>query len=84
MRLLRIRPLHLLLICCTLLTSFPAATPAQADAADAWWDEAWPYRVPVTVGGGGIAQVAIDFTVAFDALGLNGALLDLRSLRVVP
>ncbi len=78
------RPLHLFLVCCILLASFPAATPAQADAADAWWDEAWPYRLPVTVGGSGVAQVSVDFTAASEALGLNGALLDLRSLRVVP
>jgi hypothetical protein len=64
--------------------------PAQAEAvavdsaADAWWDVAWPYRIPVTVAGNGVAEVTIDFTSAFDALGLNGALLDLRSVRVVP
>jgi hypothetical protein len=59
-------------------------TPARADAADAWWDEAWPYRIPVTVSGGGVAQVSIDFSAAFNTLGLPGALLDIRSLRVVP
>ena len=55
-----------------------------ADAADDWWDDAWPYRIPVTVSGSGVAQVSIDFTTAFKTLGLNGALLDVRSLRVVP
>ncbi|GAB4451301.1 MAG: hypothetical protein Kow0031_33880 [Anaerolineae bacterium] len=57
---------------------------SRADAADEWWDEAWPYRIPVTVSGSGVAQVSINFTSAFAALGLNGALLDVRSLRVVP
>lgn len=55
-----------------------------SDPNDAWWDEAWPYRIPVTVTGAGVVQVTIDFSETFDALGLNGALLDLRSLRVVP
>jgi hypothetical protein len=59
-------------------------TPARADPADAWWDEAWPYRIPVTVSGGGVAQVSIDFSAAFSTLGLPGALLDVRSLRLVP
>ena len=57
---------------------------APTDPADAWWNEGWPYRIPVTVSGEGIAQVAIDFTAAFNNLGLNQALLDLRSVRVVP
>ncbi len=57
--------------------------PAQADAADAWWDDAWPYRIPVTVSGTGVVEVAIDFTAAFNTLGLNHALLDARSIRVV-
>ena len=61
------------------------AAPARADAGDAWWDEGWPYRIPVAVGGSvGIAEVSIDFTAALAALGLNDGLLDVRSLRVVP
>ncbi len=68
----------------SLLILFVVSMPAQADAADAWWDDAWPYRIPVTVSGSGVAQVSIDFTAAFNTLGLNGALLDVRSLRVVP
>jgi hypothetical protein len=44
-------------------------------AQDEWWDEAWPYRVPVTVSGSGTVQAGIDFTSTFSALGLNGALL---------
>ncbi len=67
-----------------LLIVFVVSVPAQADAADAWWDDAWPYRIPVATSGSGVAQVAIDFTAAFNALGLNGARLDVRSLRVVP
>jgi hypothetical protein len=58
--------------------------PGQAAAADLWWNDAWPYRLPVTVSGSGVAQVSIDFTASFTSLGLNNALLDLRSIRVVP
>jgi len=61
----------------------PHVPPARADAADAWWNEAWPYRIPVTASGAGVAEVAINFTEAFAALGLNHALLDIHSIRVV-
>jgi hypothetical protein len=70
-----------------LLGALLGVAPSRAaltDAADAWWDEAWPYRLPVTVSGSGVAQAEIDFSTVFDGLGLNHALLDLRSIRVVP
>lgn len=51
---------------------------------DVWWDEGWPYRIPVSASGSGVAQVSPDFTQAFDQLGLNGGLLDVRSIRIVP
>ncbi len=57
---------------------------SYANAADGWWDEGWPYRVPVTISGTGVAQANINFTAAFANLGLNEAVLDVRSLRVVP
>lgn len=63
---------------------FSSPPSLQADAADAWWDDAWPYRIPVAISGSGVVQVTVDFTAAFSTLGLNAALLDLRSLRVVP
>jgi hypothetical protein len=83
MKCARFSSLFLLLV---YLLFHPVLPPllTQADAADEWWDDAWPYRIPVTVSGSGVAQVSIDFTTAFNTLGLNGALLDVRSLRVVP
>lgn len=56
----------------------------EADANDVWWNEGWPYRIPVSVSGTGIVQVSVDFTAAFNTLGLNGALIDIRSVRVIP
>jgi hypothetical protein len=63
----------------------PNPTPAAPGlSADAWWDNAWPYRVPLTVSGSGVAQAPLNFSSLFASLGLNHALLDLRSVRVVP
>jgi hypothetical protein len=73
-----------LILALTLVGVRPAPTPAQADAADAWWNAGWPYRLPVTVSGSGVASASVNFTTQFAALGLNHALLDLRSIRVVP
>ncbi len=60
------------------------ATFSHANEADQWWNEAWPYRIPVNVTGNGVGQVSINFTKVFEALGLNGGLLDIRSIRVLP
>jgi hypothetical protein len=69
----------------TLVGLRPAPMPVRADAADTWWDTGWPYRLRVdATGGTGVASVSLNFTTQFAALGLNHALLDLRSLRVVP
>ena len=80
----RFRVFILLAVLCSLISPYPSPAPLHADAADVWWDVAWPYRIPVTVSGSGTAQVSINFTTTFDALGLNAALFDVRSLRVVP
>ena len=48
-----------------------------------WWDAGFPYRIPLSVPGEGIASVSVDFTTALNNLGLNGALLDVRSIRVI-
>jgi hypothetical protein len=71
----------------TLLALASPSGPARAkgvSASDDWWDEAWPYRQRVEVSGEGIAEADIDFGSMLGVLGLNHALLDLRSVRVVP
>ncbi len=74
-----------LLLSVTLLPSPTRADVSRpADASDAWWSEGWPYRIRVDVGGSGIASASINFTTQLNTLGLNHALLDLRSVRVVP
>ena len=67
-----------------LLADGPQPAAGHAAAGEDWWDEGWPYRIPVTVSGSGVVAAAVDFSAALDQLGLNHGLLDLRSLRVVP
>lgn len=62
----------------------PEIRNVQAISFDDWWDENWSYRVPVTVNGSGTAAVKINFSNEFEALGRINALLDVRSIRVVP
>jgi hypothetical protein len=56
----------------------------HAAANDPWWDNDWPYRVPVVVNHKGPVAVNLNFSQLFNNLGLNQALLDLRSIRVIP
>jgi len=67
-----------------LSTGIQAQVARPADAGDTWWNASWPYRLRVDVSGSGVASASIGFTTQFNALGLNYALLDLRSVRVVP
>jgi hypothetical protein len=44
--------------------------------AGGWWDPAWPYRIPLTVTGGGAgipAEIAVDFRAELDAVGVSTA-----------
>ena len=79
-------PLFLLLLLQAALRLAPAqAAPTYVDTPeDAWWEDGWPYRIRVEAAGSGIVEAGIDFPTAFQTLGLNHALLDLRSIRVVP
>ena len=92
---MKFKSIHIILLITLLNLIFPlfASAPLQAteaqdvahfDANDTWWDGAWPYRIPITVSGTGVAEVSVNFTSAFNTLGLNHALLDVRSIRVVP
>lgn len=56
----------------------------DAAANDLWWHDDWPYRVKVNLTGSGTAKAQINFTQLFSQLGLNAAVLDPDSLRVVP
>lgn len=56
----------------------------DAEPANAWWDDEWPYRVAVQVSEPGPASVHLDFSELFSALGLADAVLDIRSIRIVP
>ncbi len=61
------------------------ATPTSPGATqDTWWDSDWPYRLRVEAFGTSIVEAQINFATALDDLGLNHALLDLRSIRIVP
>ena len=56
---------------------------SSATAQDTWWDDSWPYRIPVSASGAGIVEATVDFGPVLNELGLNQGLLDLRSIRVV-
>ncbi len=57
---------------------------ARSAQAQDWWDAAYPFRVPVSVAGSGVAEVSVDFGALLTTLGTQNALLDVRSIRVVP
>lgn len=63
---------------------FSTSHPVRAETGDEWWNQDWPYRVGVTVDSSSIVAAQLDFSQLFDDLGLVDALLDVRSIRVVP
>lgn len=74
------------------ITGTAGILPAPAAGSTMrWWHSGWSYRIAAGVDTAALpagvreatAAVPIDFTAAFAALGLNGALLDPRSLRVI-
>ncbi|MDY6867142.1 MAG: DUF4091 domain-containing protein [Chloroflexota bacterium] len=78
----------LILLVISLTIIFGSLLPLEVHGVsfdpDAWWDEDWPYRLRVMVDGDGVASVSVDFSQEFSNLGLGDALLDVRSIRVVP
>ncbi|MBN1486367.1 MAG: hypothetical protein JW981_01920, partial [Anaerolineae bacterium] len=76
--------LVMLLVLGLLASSLTNYKAGYAKAGDEWWDESWPYRIPVTVSGSGVAEVTIDFNAALAQVGRDSALLDLRSVRIIP
>ncbi|MHA1280067.1 MAG: hypothetical protein ACTSQ8_22975 [Candidatus Helarchaeota archaeon] len=53
MKLQRIIRLSVSMIIITSIFTPSGVFSVQADAPDVWWDEDWPYRVPLTIEGGG-------------------------------
>ena len=74
---------------CTVILTAVLFTPAQRQTVKAetpapWWDDDWPYRVPITLSETGIVGASLNFSQLFSQSGLNEALLDLGSIRVIP
>ncbi len=77
---------RIILILCLIMTVLAPseAFTASAESTDAWWHDDWPYRVQVSTTDSGPLSVNLNFTQLFSELGLQEALLDPDSLRVVP
>ena len=71
----------LLLLLFSILTGLKE-TQAAGDVV--WWDTNWPFRIPLEISETGKVQVTLNFSQVFNDLGLEDALLDLRSLQVIP
>lgn len=56
----------------------------HATTRDPWWDNNWPYRIPLQITEFGTVSNTLNFSEILNDLGLKNALVDLRSLRVVP
>jgi hypothetical protein len=77
---------QIFLIICLMISALAPSVPfnVSADTTDAWWHNDWPYRVQVTPSSSGPVSVNLNFTHLFAELGLQEALLNPDSLRVVP
>lgn len=65
------------------LIQFQPILTSHTQESDLWWDDDWPYRVSVIPMETGALEANLNFSQLFAHLGINGALLDLRSVRVV-
>lgn len=69
-----------------MLMSFikPEIQETQAAARSNWWDHHWTYRIPLQTTETGTTSNTLNFSKILNDLGLTNAIIDLRSLRVVP
>ncbi len=78
------------LLLCLVLTLLAASLglTRRAAAAGDWWNDAWRFRVPITVQAGDVAytdktvEVALDFGMLLGRLG-EASVVDLTTMRVV-
>ncbi len=77
---------RILLIFCIMTAAFIPSEDSHVSAGNTnvWWHDDWPYRVQVSVNSSGPISANLNFTQLFSELGLQDALLDIDSLRVVP
>ena len=56
----------------------------HASNYDLWWDRNWRYRIPLQISEPGNVENTLNFSQILNDLGMEDALVDLRSLRVIP
>jgi hypothetical protein len=56
----------------------------QANTKDEWWDHHWTYRIPLEITEIGPVSNTLNFSQILNDFGLLNAIIDLRSLQVVP
>lgn len=56
----------------------------HAIANDDWWDQHWSYRLPLQFSEPGSVSNTLNFAQILDDRGLFNAIIDIRSLQVVP
>ena len=79
-RLLSIISLLLTLLFCLIIVS----EETHASTNDLWWDRNWHFRIPLQVSEPGTVENTLNFSQILVDMGLEDALLDLRSLQVIP
>ncbi|HEY9122526.1 MAG TPA: hypothetical protein VIM80_05980, partial [Brevefilum sp.] len=72
------------LLLIVLLSTLSCLQETFARAEDDWWDNQWPYRILLQVNEAGTVTNELNFSQEFEKLGISNALLDLRSLRLIP
>lgn len=67
-----------------LLSTLTGLQETYARIDDDWWNHQWPYRILLQVNEAGTITNELNFSQEFAKLGISNALLDLRSLRLIP